>query len=284
MEDGTRGRYQPRPRIQSTCVRCFAPFTGRPYRGAPPRYCTKVCAQAAYQAARPKRSRDKSRKGIRLPLSTCARCGVTFRPKQSKFSTYCTRGCGWKGQARPRSEAAWLGKTCSVPWKTCQQCGGQFYGRGVAKTCSDACRGYRRRSGESKSRVCVECGAAFSFIVGAKRPPATCSDLCKEQRSARQHAASAAKGKAVRAARLDAQPSELVPPIEIYLRDGWRCQICGGTVEKRAKVPHPKAPTLDHIIPVSLGGAHTRQNLRLAHFLCNSKRGNAGAAQLVLIG
>ncbi len=41
---------------------------------------------------------------------------------------------------------------------------------------------------------------------------------------------------------------------------------------------------MDHIIPVSKGGAHTRQNLRLAHFLCNSKRGDRESGQLLLIG
>jgi len=80
------------------------------------------------------------------------------------------------------------------------------------------------------------------------------------------------------------QPAELVRPIDIYLRDGWKCQICGVAVDKRAKVPHPKAPTMDHIMPVSKGGAHTRQNLRLAHFLCNSKRGDRESGQLLLIG
>lgn len=62
----------------------------------------------------------------------------------------------------------------------------------------------------------------------------------------------------------------------IYERDNWLCQICGLPVDKH--LPRgtytPNAPTLDHIMPRSLGGSHDDTNLRLAHHICNSKRGN----------
>lgn len=37
--------------------------------------------------------------------------------------------------------------------------------------------------------------------------------------------------------------------------------------------------TLDHIIPLAAGGAHTYANVQLAHFLCNSRKSD-GDAQL----
>lgn len=50
-------------------------------------------------------------------------------------------------------------------------------------------------------------------------------------------------------------------------------------------VPHPKAPTIDHVVPLAEGGADTAANVRLAHFICNSMRGNRGGGeQLALIG
>jgi len=49
-------------------------------------------------------------------------------------------------------------------------------------------------------------------------------------------------------------------------------------------VPHPKAPTVDHIVPVSEGGDDTRANVQLAHFVCNSVKGARGSQQLALIG
>jgi 5-methylcytosine-specific restriction endonuclease McrA len=45
-------------------------------------------------------------------------------------------------------------------------------------------------------------------------------------------------------------------------------------VNPNLQVPHPKAASLDHIVPVSLGGDHSEANLQLAHFSCNSKKRN----------
>ena len=51
------------------------------------------------------------------------------------------------------------------------------------------------------------------------------------------------------------------------------CQICGLMVDDTAIVNgHIKRlyPTIDHIIPLSKGGAHTWENVRLAHMSCNA--------------
>ncbi|MDI9885916.1 HNH endonuclease signature motif containing protein [Streptomyces sp. HNM0645] len=71
---------------------------------------------------------------------------------------------------------------------------------------------------------------------------------------------------------------------EIAERDKGRCGLCGGRVAMKQKVPHPKAPTIDHVVPVSEGGDDTRANVQLAHFVCNSVKGPRGSQQLALIG
>lgn len=49
--------------------------------------------------------------------------------------------------------------------------------------------------------------------------------------------------------------------------------------------PHPMSPSLDHIEPLSLGGAHDPANVRLAHLKCNNDRSNRGGnEQLMLVG
>lgn len=60
----------------------------------------------------------------------------------------------------------------------------------------------------------------------------------------------------------------------IYKRDKWKCGICGGKVNKHLKYPHPLSPSLDHIIPLSKGGTHTRENVQLAHLRCNLSKGS----------
>ncbi|MCX4786475.1 HNH endonuclease [Streptomyces sp. NBC_01221] len=78
--------------------------------------------------------------------------------------------------------------------------------------------------------------------------------------------------------------SEPYTLLGIAERDRTRCGLCGGRVAMKQKVPHPKAPTIDHIVPVSEGGDDTRANVQLAHFRCNSVKGARGCQQLALIG
>lgn len=56
-------------------------------------------------------------------------------------------------------------------------------------------------------------------------------------------------------------------------RDNDICQICGLMVnDKDIENGHIKRmyPTVDHIIPLSKGGSHTWDNVRLAHMSCNA--------------
>jgi 5-methylcytosine-specific restriction endonuclease McrA len=71
---------------------------------------------------------------------------------------------------------------------------------------------------------------------------------------------------------------------EIVERDGYRCGLCCTLVTMSKVIPHPKAPTIDHIVPLSAGGDDTKANVQLACFLCNSIKGNRGSQQLKLIG
>lgn len=61
-------------------------------------------------------------------------------------------------------------------------------------------------------------------------------------------------------------PFEDLTHLEIAERDGWRCHICGKRVTQ-------KNWSLDHLVPVVAGGAHTRANVALAHRNCNAARG-----------
>ena len=82
------------------------------------------------------------------------------------------------------------------------------------------------------------------------------------------------KNDAIRRARKVGADIESFTNGEIFDRDGWVCGICDEPVPKDAKWPDPLSVSLDHIIPLSLGGAHSRENTRCSHLGCNVKRGN----------
>ena len=68
---------------------------------------------------------------------------------------------------------------------------------------------------------------------------------------------------------------QFVAPVDaqaIYVRDRGRCHICGKHVNQ-------VDASMDHLVPISLGGIHAPWNVALAHRLCNIKRKASGPAQ-----
>lgn len=54
---------------------------------------------------------------------------------------------------------------------------------------------------------------------------------------------------------------------EIAERDGWECFFCFKVIDKQTA-------TIEHLEPLSLGGSHEWNNLRLACSPCNNFLGN----------
>lgn len=69
-----------------------------------------------------------------------------------------------------------------------------------------------------------------------------------------------------RRARKLAQFVAAVDPADVYERAGGLCGICGEPVADSER-------SLDHIIPLALGGTHEPVNVQLAHRVCNSRKG-----------
>ena len=57
------------------------------------------------------------------------------------------------------------------------------------------------------------------------------------------------------------------------LKTKHTCGICGQDVDKSLAYPHPLSPVIDHIIPLSKGGAaSSMDNLQLSHMACNRQK------------
>jgi 5-methylcytosine-specific restriction endonuclease McrA len=113
-----------------------------------------------------------------------------------------------------------------------------------------------------KAAECKECGRPFVMQYGDFKR-VYCSDECAKERAVRiNHYAD-------RARRRGCAVIELVDPREVFEASNWHCEICGRKMLDLKSYPEPDSPSLDHIVPISRGGQHTRDNVRSAHFICN---------------
>lgn len=236
------------PKQMGTCEHCGKPTHVNGLR----RFCSNSCSREAYGQAKvtPKTS------------GTCQRCGKDFlgRPDQK----YCHANCRNKAcrEAKPAKPSP------IVMSRECLGCGKVFDTIHPSQVrCSASCGRYRRcsaneyakrRSCKSKRHalLCQHCGESF---MAFRKDSLFCGDKC------RMHKA--------RNCRRAMERNAYVEPVGIGFllkRDKCVCQLCGTLVAEQMIVPHPLSPTIDHVIPLSKGGLHSKSNCQLAHFHCNS--------------
>jgi 5-methylcytosine-specific restriction endonuclease McrA len=161
--------------------------------------------------------------------------------------------------------------------RTCEQCGRAFEvptsSSAPGRFCSKPCKGewyaehgpntYRTRVGQG-DRICVQCSGAFDSPRSWQR---FCSTGCAD-RWHRRHDASHRQHKRLNTPALRRR---------ILERDGWICYLCLRAIDEAAVAPDPLSGTIDHVVPLSRGGAHIDANLRATHLACNVDKGDAPA-------
>jgi len=55
---------------------------------------------------------------------------------------------------------------------------------------------------------------------------------------------------------------------------GWVCQLCFSDIHPNSRFPDVMSSTVDHIVPLAVGGTHTFENVQPAHLKCNLKKGD----------
>ena len=216
--------------------------------------------------------------------AVCAYClGPFLRARDHRRgSATCSGAC--------RALLPKVGLSCVVPWVECS-CGVRYIKRRGRLHCrpsdaEDYQQTWRRKTGQEGVRVvqCVECGGLFDSPSATRRFCGMKCARCYQGRAARRTPSGIARHKASkRRARYRARGAEVQYPYSreaIFDRDGWACWICGGAVDRGAVVPAYHAPTIDHVIALAVGGEDSAANVRLAHFICNSRRGTGGRSSL----
>jgi len=130
------------------------------------------------------------------------------------------------------------------------------------------------RASEIGYGSCARCGRTFVVRPATRGRKKYCSERCamRAANNTRKHLKRAVAG------------GESFTLREIAERDGWRCHICHRKVPDREYRARRLDPTIDHLVPVSAGGGHMRDNVALAHNRCNWERAATGPAQLRLTG
>lgn len=286
--------------VDRRCVVCDDPLPE-----AKVRLCgSKACRNAHYVARR--RGHDRSAEMANRNLSgrifrlyrdkgrqaTCRGCLSRFAPRGRWHSLFCSREC-YQRDKRARGNWLHLMRCEYRPAESCEcvQCGSPFMPTcSSATVCSEGCRRVKQRIGQRRRMSggdppCHHCGTAFTPTRKHQR---LCSSEClravlkqrraanREQKKRREHALRAL---------VRGRQAERFSPIDIFKRDHWRCQRCGIRCLPRYAHGDMRSPTLDHIIPISKGGDHTRANTQLLCNGCNCAKSNkVGGDQLRLIG
>ena len=136
--------------------------------------------------------------------------------------------------------------------------------------------------------VCQECGEIFQATsMGMKY----CSNRCKERSHGRMKDISRRWR-----IRENGKVDKDITLTKLIKRDKGICHICNKKCDSKDYVRTEEGyfvvgkdyPSLDHIIPISKGGTHTWDNVKLAHHYCNSIKSNneayeEGTGQLKIV-
>lgn len=197
----------------------------------------------------------------------CQYCGVEFSAQHGN-QRYCSDACHGKVAYRRNSERiARLGLICSM-----EGCGRSVKGAGL---CTKHYATTLRHGAAERELVCPACDRVFTLRAGGQGPVAYCSSECRlSVRRARDQRRSSER-------RVLVGRGDLIDPDHVFARDGWRCHLCGQRTPKGLRGTNlPNSPELDHVVPLSCGGAHTWGNVRCACKKCNASKGGRAAGQL----
>lgn len=219
----------------------------------------------------------------------CHQCGEVFQAKNSR-NRFCSSRCRYLWRDLRRTGRSRVKPKGTVNDEACVACGGAIIDRRAGTMYCDKaeCQSVKMHCQYVKRRnapVSVEC-----LVPGCDRR-SQARGMCSSHYSTWWKQANPDRAREVSALSHQRRRAlkagvfvERVDRNVIFERDKWRCHLCGKAIPCRSVYPDPLSPSIDHIVPLSMGGDHSYANIAAAHLSCNVAKGNRGGGeQLALI-
>jgi len=259
-EDCRKLQKQKKPTHVRTCLACGDKFV----RFKNSKYCS-----------------DKCRYPDRHAIKPCECCGKDFRQPNPK-SRFCSRPCSnfvMAAETVERNKKRAKQRQCLCCQKPFRKRG---TGRNAGKYCSRECAFEARRLRLPCARLTRRHGATLDEQI------AVWFGTWGNDAADPLHVGVNIGGHRIRCIKYGCH-YESFPAKSILHRDNWTCQICQcDLLPKWTKIdgsekPHPRSPTIDHIVPLSYGPAgpgHRPDNVQAACWACNIKKSDSFAGPL----
>ena len=250
------------------CKNCQAVLPSRidGQRGRTREYCNRSCFAIA-----------KGYIKIAVKPEFCLLCGVALDQvnKAGNPKKYCSKKHAdkYKDSLKPKAPKS---------KKSCQWCSEEFEtARQKEKFCQSSCRvafQNKQRSDATKAKHianprrfdfdCSRCGQLVTTDICIRKTYGVrfCRNCSLVNRRESYRLKTAKRQKIVNPIRISADV--------LIERDGNVCHICLTEIDLSLARNNRFGATIDHVIPVSKGGADTLENMKLAHWICNIKKGN----------
>lgn len=256
---------------RATCLTCGEQFTPHRSAGKPQVRCSEQCRRKAANLNYANKNRPDR-------VTACAECGgpVAHDLSSGRPRRFCSDECKARAGNRALRRRRLPIRDPNPEPKTCAHCGTPFVPKRRDQIycsneksypyCAVSAYQARKRAGEplrqvEQTKTCQECGEDFTAHKSNAR---WCSSQCRRRFTAREE--SRRRGPV----RPDHVP---YTDLEIFERDRWRCHLCGKRVDRNLPRTHRDGATVDHLVPLSEGGADAPANVATAHNRCNRGKG-----------
>ena len=262
----------------NTCVVCNKEFGGRKKK-----YCSKDCSDEVRR--RRNRERFRLENGLYEKYGNkriCLMCGNKIEGRNLR-AVYCSSNCSSTHYDRNNGHKP-IEEHLSIVGEQKQQ---RLEALGLEKSRRALLNSIRsivakeikiqkeQEKIEALTRECEECGEVFYNPHPLNK---TCSSRCSKRRSNRMM--KLYESKRINERNLVDKDISLK---RLYKRDKGVCYLCNSACDPKDisitdegyYIVGPTYPSVDHVEPLSKGGKHAWNNVKLAHHYCNTLKGDS---------